>query len=71
MVLPVLMKHLVVGHFSFSLYFIGRHTVVNLPERIETGIITGSDQTVRAVHSCNSWFINLLIFSHRKRIIFL
>ena len=28
--------------------------VVNLPERTETGLITGSDKTVRAVHSCNT-----------------
>ena len=31
--------------------------VVPLPERTETvGLITASDQTVRAVHSYNSWF---------------
>ena len=29
--------------------------VVNLPERTETDLITGSDKTVRAVHSCNDW----------------
>ena len=31
--------------------------VVNLPERTKSGLITGSDHTVRAVHSCNSWFL--------------
>ena len=27
--------------------------VVNLPERTETGLVTGSDQAVWALHSCN------------------
>ena len=30
--------------------------IVNLPKRIETGLISGSDQTVRSRRSCNSWF---------------
>ena len=28
---------------------------VHLPERIEVGLITESDQIVRAVYGCNSW----------------
>ena len=49
-----------------SLASIGQHfvtmRVVHLPKRIETSLITKSDlitesdQAVRAVHSCNSWF---------------
>ena len=34
--------------------------VVHLPERTETSLITESDQAVRTVHSCNSWFNPLL-----------
>ena len=30
--------------------------VLRLPERTKTGLITASDQTVRGVNSCNSWF---------------
>ena len=53
-----------------SLVSIGQHFVttrlVHLPKRTETSLITKwteadliteSDQAVRAVHSCNSWFI--------------
>ena len=29
--------------------------VVNLPERTETGLVTGSDQTVQTVHSFSSY----------------
>ena len=46
-----------------SLVSIGQHFVttriVHLPKRTETSLITESDQAVRAVHSCNSWFIDL------------
>ena len=38
---------------NFSLFFF------YLPEQTETDLITESDQTVRAVHSCNSWFHNI------------
>ena len=44
---------------KLSLFFMGHRLgqwVVNLPERTESGLIAGSNQTVRAVHSCNSWF---------------
>ena len=43
-----------------NLVSIGQHfvitRVVHLPKRTETSLITESDQAVRAVHSCNSWF---------------
>ena len=29
--------------------------VVHLPERTEMGRLTGSDETIRAVRSCNNW----------------
>ena len=31
------------------------------PKQNETGLITGYDQTVRAVHSCSSWFGTLML----------
>ena len=31
--------------------------IVHLLERTKTGLITAYDQTVRAVHSCNSLFV--------------
>ena len=37
--------------FVFSLVNL---RVINLPGRTETGLITGSDKTVRAVHSCKT-----------------
>ena len=50
-----------------SLDFSGQHfvttRVVQLPKRTETSLITESDQSgpkhqlLRAVHSCNSWFL--------------
>ena len=40
----------------FSLFSLVTIQVVNLLERIKRGLITLSDQTVLAVHSCNSWF---------------
>ena len=50
-----------------SLISIGQHfvttRVVHLPKRTEiteADIITESDQAVRAVHSCKSWFIFLV-----------
>ena len=53
-----------------SLDAIGQHfvikRVVHLPKKAETSLIieadliTESDQAVRAVHSCNSWFENKL-----------
>ena len=36
--------------------------VINLPEWTEPGLKTGSDQTVLAVHSCNSCLLLLLLF---------
>ena len=51
----ILRKHLVIGQFSFLCFSLVAIRVVNLPERTETGLITASDQTVRAVHSCNCW----------------
>ena len=42
-----LRTHLVIGDFSFSLFFIGHHTGIKF---------TGTDQTVWAVHSSNCWF---------------
>ena len=40
---------------SVALYFsLVNLRVVNLLERTETGLITRSDKTVRAVHSCNT-----------------
>ena len=53
-------NHLVIGQCTFSLYFIGHHTgIVNLSEQKETDLITGSDQVVRVVHSCNSFLSKL------------
>ena len=43
---------------SFSLVTI---RVVNLPERTETGFITGWDQIVRAVHNCKYYGRLLLL----------
>ena len=40
-----------IGQFRFSLFFIGHHLSGTFTE---TGQITESDQTVRAVHSCNN-----------------
>lgn len=37
--------------------------VVHLPEPTETGLITELGQTVWAVYSCNSWFVNLICSS--------
>ena len=34
--------------------------LVHLPER--AGLITTSDQTERAVHSCNSWFVLVVVW---------
>ena len=31
--------------------------------KLVSGLITESDQAVRAVHSCNSWFFNTLKFA--------
>ena len=57
--LSVLRKHLVIGQFSFSLFFIGQVIlcfsqvtmiwVVHLPGQTKTDLITGSDQTVPAL----------------------
>ena len=61
--LLVLRKHLVIGQFNFLLYFsLVTVGVVNLPERSQTGLTTWSDQTVWAVHGCNSWLQNNLKF---------
>ena len=38
----------------FSLFFIVTIRVVNLSERTETSVITGSDQTVRVVYKYNT-----------------
>ena len=38
--------------------------VVNLPERAETGLITGPKQTVRAVHRCNRVNRGVILFHH-------
>ena len=41
---------------SYEACRLGHHIwVLYLPERAETGIITASGQTVRAVHRCNRW----------------
>ena len=56
----VLRTYIVIGQFSFSLFYIGNHTGSkftgkNLQERTEPRrLITGSDQTMRIVHSCSS-----------------
>ena len=60
-----LRKYLVIGQLSFSLFFIGIR-IVTLPERIEMDLITESDQTMRAVHSCNNWF-GFLVFTSDDR----
>ena len=52
--ISVLRKHLAFGQFSCSLFFIDQPTVVNLPERTETGLISGSDKSARVLHSCNT-----------------
>ena len=52
--LSVLRKYLVIGQFSFPCFSFDTIRVVNLPEGTETDLITGSDQTVRDVHSCDS-----------------
>ena len=63
-----------------SLVSIGQHfvttRVVHLPIRTETSLITEadliteSDQTVRAVHSCNSWFwLKTLVALIRRRVL--
>ena len=73
LVLSFLMKHLVIGqrpnarnfsafHWSphGSLVSIGQHfvtTKINTEIEIEADLNTESDQAMRAVHSCNSWFI--------------
>ena len=49
--LSVLRKHLVIGQFSCSLFRIGQPTG---SKPTGTDLITGSDKTVRTVHSCNS-----------------
>ena len=68
--LSLLMKHLVIGqrqkapnfsafHWSphGSLVSIGQHFVTtNINTEIEADLNTESDQAVRAVLSCNSWF---------------
>ena len=70
--LLLLMKHLVIGqrqktpnfstfHWSphSSLVSIGQHFVTtnrNTEIEIEVDLNTESDQAMRAVHSCNSWF---------------
>ena len=70
--LSLLMKHLVIGqrqkarnfsafHWSphGSLVSIGQHFEtmnINTEIEIEADLNTESDQAVRAVHSCNSWF---------------
>ena len=41
----MLRKHLVIGQFSLALFSMGHNTGSKLPERTETGLITGSDQT--------------------------
>ena len=72
-VLSFLMKHLVIGqrqsapnfsafHWSphGSLVSIGQHFVtmnINTEIEIEADLNTESDQAMRAVDSCNSWFI--------------
>ena len=51
-------ENLVVGQFSFSLFFTGHLLdLLHLSERTETGLITKSYQTRRAVNSCNRFFI--------------
>ena len=50
------MRKRLVSVVVFSLFFIGSRLVVYLPERTEMGLITASDQTVRAMHSCNTCF---------------
>ena len=70
--LSLLMKRLVIGqrqkapnfsafHWSphGSLVSIGQHFVtknINTEIEIEADLNTESDQAMRAVHSCNSWF---------------
>ena len=72
-VLSLLMKHLVIGqrqkapNFSAfdwsphdSLVSIGQHSVttnINTEIEIEADLNTESDQAMRAVQSCNSWFL--------------
>ena len=41
--------------------------VVYLPERTNTGLLTGSEQTVRTVRSCNNW---LWILNHNCNVIY-
>ena len=69
----LLMKHLVIGqrqrapnfsafHWSphSSLVSIGQHFVtmnINIEIEIEADLNTEMDQTVWAMHSCNSWFL--------------
>ena len=41
---------------SVFLFFYRTHIrVLNLPERSDTSLLTGSDQTVLAVRSCEGW----------------
>ena len=56
--------HIVIDQSNITLFFFSLVTirVVNSPERTETDLITGLDQTVRAVHSCNSWFAKRLLY---------
>ena len=81
-VLSLLMKHLVIGqrqkapnfsafHWSphGSLVSTGQHFVttnMNTEIEIEVDINTESDQAMRAVHSCNSWFCKRNL-NRRKR----
>ena len=57
---------LFIGQFSFVFHLVTIR-VVNLLEWTETGLITGSDQTVRVVHSCNRWIKRNNNLSQKKK----
>ena len=46
---------------SFGQHFVTTR-VVYLPKRIETSLITESDQAVQALHICNSYFLFVISF---------
>ena len=50
--LSILRKHLVIGHFSFSLFFIGHHTGSKLILTTKTGLIFRLDQIVPCSGPC-------------------
>ena len=76
--LSLLMYHLVIGQRqkapTFSAFYwsphgslvsIGQHFVttnINTEIEIEADLNTESDQTLRAVHSCNSWLSSEFVF---------